>query len=600
MRGIPRLIVLLLALSMASAAWAQEDPRPALAIVDARVVLSPTRTLPVANVVIRDGIITAVGPEAPVPHDARRIKGKGRVVYAGFIDGLTHSGYEFGKTAEKVAKGRSELGWDRKAQVPVGMDPARRNGIWATRQVYRNLVWDGSSWSDHRKHGFTAGLIAPKGGFVAGRSAIVSYSGALPRHALLGYDNAQHIHLDFRQRGYPSTVMGTLAYLRQLFSDARWHAQAWQIYRKSGQKGLRRPPLDQELMAINTSSYFIFHAQTENEIHRAIGLAEEYGLRAGIAGGRFAYKTIERLQHSKVPVILSLAWPEPPKDPDAKPKKTNKKPSTPTPAKPTDRPAKPPTPKAKADTPKAKPVPRKRGKGRKRGDDGLPPKRAQRQHFANWKEEVRCAIALQKAGIPFVFSTEGIGPQKALERVQQLIGWGLPAKAALTALTTRPASLYLGNTTLGRVQVGGAAHLLVCSGTLGKKLQVQQAIVDGRLFTVADRGGPSGKPLVDLSGQWKLSSSSSFGTFTGTATVIQAKNGKLSGKIVSRFGTAKITQGKVGGKQFVFTAAMPFGKQTLSMEFSGSLIDGQINGTATFSWDGKTRDFTAVRPKEHR
>jgi len=583
-----RVTPLILALLLALPAHAQKDPRPALAIVDARVVLSPTKTLPVATVIIRNGVITAVGVEIPIPEDARRIPGKGRTVYAGFIDGLTHSGHQFAKLPKKVAKARVELGWDRSTQVPTGMDPALRNGIWAGRQVYRNLISNSSSWSDQRKYGWTAGLVAPKTGFVAGRSALVAYSGALPRHALLGYDNAQHIRFDYRQRKYPGTVMGTMAYLRQLFSDAAWHARAWRIYRKAGEKGLRRPPMDPDLMAINTSTYFIFHVSTENEIHRALDLAQEFGLRAGIAGGQFAFKLTDRLARSKTPVILSLAWPEKPKDPNAKKKKKKAKKGD----------EKTPSAKAKPETVKEKPAPKKGRRGKRRRPETDVPKRVMLDRLARWNRQVRCAIALHKAGIPFIFSTEGTGPKKALERIEQLIGWGLPVEAALTALTQRPATLYLGGASLGQIEVGRAAHLLVCKGTLGKKLSVQQAIVDGKLFDLTSSSGVKGKALVDLSGKWTISSSTESGKFKATAELKQTSDGSLTGQIVTRFGAAKIIKGKVGGKQFEFTASIKFGKQSYDLEFNGAVSEGKIDGTITFGWDGKTREFSAVRPEK--
>src|SRR5262245_64932483 len=73
------------------------------AIRDARVVAEPGKVLPKATVVIRDGLIDAVGPDVRVPPDALVTDGKGLTVYAGFLDGLSNWGFD-------PALRRSELG----------------------------------------------------------------------------------------------------------------------------------------------------------------------------------------------------------------------------------------------------------------------------------------------------------------------------------------------------------------------------------------------------------------------------------------------------------------------------------------------------------
>ena len=66
--------------------------KPAVfAVRDARVVVEPGKVLPKATVVIRDGLIDAVGPDVTAPADALVIDGKGLVVYPGFVDALGYS-----------------------------------------------------------------------------------------------------------------------------------------------------------------------------------------------------------------------------------------------------------------------------------------------------------------------------------------------------------------------------------------------------------------------------------------------------------------------------------------------------------------------------
>ncbi|HVJ67346.1 MAG TPA: hypothetical protein VM510_05140, partial [Caulifigura sp.] len=57
-----------------------------IAIQNAHVVVKPGVELKSATVVIRRGLIEAVGEDVESPAEAKIIDGKGAVVYAGFID----------------------------------------------------------------------------------------------------------------------------------------------------------------------------------------------------------------------------------------------------------------------------------------------------------------------------------------------------------------------------------------------------------------------------------------------------------------------------------------------------------------------------------
>src|SRR5205823_321776 len=71
------------------------DLKPAAyAIRDARVVTEAGTILPKATVVIRDGLVVAVGPDVEVPPDALVTEGKGLTVYPGFIDAASTRGYD--------------------------------------------------------------------------------------------------------------------------------------------------------------------------------------------------------------------------------------------------------------------------------------------------------------------------------------------------------------------------------------------------------------------------------------------------------------------------------------------------------------------------
>ncbi|MEL7160015.1 MAG: amidohydrolase, partial [Bacteroidota bacterium] len=84
------LLALLVLLPLA--AWSQNERPPVTRtyfIDQAFIVTQPGTTIDMGAVIIRDGLIQAVGKNLKAPADAKVIEGDSLYVYAGFIDGLS-------------------------------------------------------------------------------------------------------------------------------------------------------------------------------------------------------------------------------------------------------------------------------------------------------------------------------------------------------------------------------------------------------------------------------------------------------------------------------------------------------------------------------
>ncbi|MEM6771192.1 MAG: amidohydrolase, partial [Bacteroidota bacterium] len=83
-------LLLLLLLPLGAYAQTKADDRPpvtgAYFIENALVVAKPGATPTMSNVLIRDGLLAAVGKNVTAPADAKMMKGDSLYVYAGFID----------------------------------------------------------------------------------------------------------------------------------------------------------------------------------------------------------------------------------------------------------------------------------------------------------------------------------------------------------------------------------------------------------------------------------------------------------------------------------------------------------------------------------
>src|SRR5262245_45256718 len=407
----------LLAVLLAPVPAAAQNPtalRPsAYAIRDARVVVEPGTVLPKATVVIRDGLIVAVGPDVPVPPDAVVTEGKGLTVYPGFLDAGSPRGFDATLRRSQAGPPAAE---DTAADPLAATKPDNRKGLTPEFGVQTALKLDEDAVAPWRRAGFTAHLVTPDGGYFSGTSALVSLSGAVPRDAILRAPVA--LHAKFGRvvgQDYPTALMGVIAHCRQTMLDAGWLKRQWAAYDTRGRTG-KRPPADACLEALwpalDGKLPVAFEADTADEIHRALDFAAEFKLKPVIVGGRNAWKVTDRLKAEKVPVILRLDF-----------------------TAATER---------EADQ----------------------PVRVREERERLRREEVGCAAALHKAGVPFAFMTQGIGGNRPGDRfrenLRKVIAAGLPADAALAALTRDAAEILGVDSQVGRVTKGRAAHLVVC------------------------------------------------------------------------------------------------------------------------------------------
>ncbi len=112
--------------------------------------------------------------------------------------------------------------------------------------------------------------------------------------------------------------------------------------------------------------------------------------------------------------------------------------------------------------------------------------------------------ALDKAGITFAFSAAGVRePRDFVRNVARAVREGLPADAALRALTINAAKIAGADNRLGSIDKGKIANLIVTSGDLfDDGTQVKHVFIDGRLVAVEppapQRGGGRGRGGNDV------------------------------------------------------------------------------------------------------
>lgn len=442
----------------------------ARAIRDARLFIAPGEVVEKGTLVVRDGLIEAAGSadEVEIPYDAEVIDGEGLVVYPGFIDLYTTSGQRDGAERSATGGGKPiEL-----LDAPLAATPAdNRRGLTPEFQVAEVLDLSGAYVDLRRKIGFTSLLSVPGGAIATGQSALVGLSGEPRREALIQAPIALHIHLA-PPRGasaspdspkssdgavanpYPRVLLGSIAHLRQAMSDAEHHHRLLE-HSKNG--GAVRPPADPALEALWEARQkrlpVWWEAETRDEIHRALDLAQEFGTTAVIVGGREAAQVVDRLKDEKVPVVFRLDFPEAPK------------------------------------------VPTEAEYRKRSAADQEEPLSVLADRKAKWKERVGAAAVLAKAGVPIALGTEGVGKlENGPAQLRALIDEGLSPDQALDALTRSAASIAGLESRLGTLEPGKLAHVVAFSAPFQEKeAKVKLTLIDGRKFEIKTSSSKSGR-----------------------------------------------------------------------------------------------------------
>src|ERR1043165_1791703 len=125
------------------------------ALTNATIIQAPGRKIEKATVVMKDGLITAVGTGITVPSDAIVIKADSLFVYAGFIDGLSRAGVTKPPKDEKQERPKDP-----------GNPPADRAGITPQNDVRNWLNPNDKSVEELRNLGFTVSQVVPYGNFL--------------------------------------------------------------------------------------------------------------------------------------------------------------------------------------------------------------------------------------------------------------------------------------------------------------------------------------------------------------------------------------------------------------------------------------------------
>ena len=141
-----------------------------------------------------------------------------------------------------------------------------------------------------RSAGFTSVVAFPATGIFAGEGAFLNLSGEKQGRMVVASPAGQYVTLTTHGFGtYPGSLMGVIAYIRQVSFDADHYKLELQAY-ASHPAGQKRPNYDRAVEGLLESPRLLLPADDAKQLDRMIRFAAELKRPAVLYGGHEAYK----------------------------------------------------------------------------------------------------------------------------------------------------------------------------------------------------------------------------------------------------------------------------------------------------------------------
>ncbi|MSR40884.1 MAG: hypothetical protein EXS10_03160 [Phycisphaerales bacterium] len=304
------------------------------AIVGATVTTKPGTTIEHATILIRDGVIEAVGADLAIPAGYRVWDAKDRVILPAFIESALCV------DSAELAKSYARL-------------PGAHWSEHVTPQLEgEQLTLPDATAEELRKLGFAIARVLPKDGIFRGTSDTrllvgaasttttastralelaadeVLFVGAKPRRSfdpgsMMPGVGTPGIATPARPTGaeeewtnYPSSLMGSIAVLRQGFLDGQWRDATLDAFANADGTG-SLPPLEADALdalvdCVRGKQRVMFDASDELDVLRFASLARELQLNATMLTSGLEFRSEVDVLATKLPLIVALDFPTAP------------------------------------------------------------------------------------------------------------------------------------------------------------------------------------------------------------------------------------------------------------------------------------------------
>ncbi|MDY8137714.1 amidohydrolase family protein [Aquimarina sp. 2201CG5-10] len=372
---------------------------------NATIHTTPDTEIKNGTLVIQKGKIVQVGTSVSIPSNSVVIDLKGKHIYASFIDPFTNFGIEKPK---------------QKGGSPFSGNPqygASREGYYWNDHIrpetdaLTHFKYNSKKATEFIKEGFGVVQTHMPDGIVRGTGLLVALNNEGTKgDRLISGKSAQLFSFSKSNKSkqlYPTSLMGSMALLRQMYHDANWYA--------SGNVATK----DLSLEALNRNKNLpqIFEAGSRVNGFRADKVGDQFNTQFILVGGGDEYARIDKVKATNARYIIPLDFPD------------------------------------------AYDV-----------SDPYMANLVSLGDMRHWNQAPSNPSVLSKNGITFSLTTHKLKKVADLKtRIGKAIEYGLDKKTALAALTTVPAQILGQSNVLGSIKKGAYANFLITKGELFDK-----------------------------------------------------------------------------------------------------------------------------------
>ena len=343
----------------------------------------------------------------------------------------------------KDGKKREPFSWT----APVKLESAAKGALgWneaihSERSALAEFAVDEKGALPLLEAGFGTVLTHVDDGIAQGTSALVSLAGKNANFAVIKERMASHYSFNkgSSTQSYPSSLMGSIALLRQTYLDAQWYKN------NAAAEGVNQ---SLKFWNDNLALPQIFDAGDKWNGLRADRIGDEFGVQYILIGGGNEYERINEIKNTKAAFILPI------------------------------------------DFPKAMDV-----------EDPNEARFINLQTLKAWEMAPTNPATMEKAGINFALSTANMkSPKEFWPNLRKAIFYGLSEQRALDALTKTPAELLKVYDITGSLEAGKLANFLITNGPLfDEKTLILQNWAKGEKHIIKDDETESMKAVYALS-----------------------------------------------------------------------------------------------------
>lgn len=397
------------------------DTRPGLfAFTHATIVVNSSQTISNGTLLIKGQTIQSVGTGTAIPKGYVVIDLKGKSIYPSLIDPFTSYGIP-----EPV---RTPGGFGGRQSIFISTKKGAYNWNGAIRpetEARSMFVIDAKKAEEFRKAGFGTVNTLSHDGIARGTSAAVSLNDERENTVMVRDQTAANYSFNkgSSQNDYPTSLMGSIALLRQTYYDAQWYSRQKEEYNLSLEDFNKQQQLPQ-----------LFEAEGWQNVLRADQIAKEFGKQYIIKSSGDEYQRIAAIKATGASLIIPLNFV------------------------------------------KAYDV-----------EDPAEARNITLAQMKHWEMAPANAAALEKAGVRFSLTSYGLENIKDFwGNLRTAIDNGLSEKQALRSLTEIPAAMIGITDKAGTLEKGKLANFLITSGNLFQSTNVIfENWVQGKRFVVS-------------------------------------------------------------------------------------------------------------------